>query len=463
METGPRVLEEGRAHPIGVENIWLKELDSQLASIEDTGGELEQQIRTVGTQKEEVTLKFYYSEPEDDFEQSVTFPCVNEGSDILERESRVSLGNEKANSVESEIVHFSSSQSGEDAAFEKSVTGSENSLVASDREKFMVACDREKSVTGSELDKSVVVSDREKSLAASDREKLAVVSDREKSEVASDQEKTVDASEREKSVISSDHEKSVVASDREKSVTFSDRSQDDENTFPNVTSTEHVGEPAGLSTFLSNVSSDNASVEEVVLNMEETVETDTKSSEIVMKHEDSFHSLPHVSSNEEKEPTVPMDQHEEDAKHEKEQSPEREVEEHSQSPSSALLVPPPVPEILSLKETDHSPEPATISPVEEMHGTVTNLPRPPERYEESAPAFCKEPPPVVYSDDQSEKKVEAAIERDWSKVFPAAPGPNERRGDFPTPQQLQLELDMLTDQAENSESMNETVDKVNQE
>merc|ERR1719317_1383268 len=68
METGPRVIEDGRLHPVSVENVWLKNLDSQLASIEDGGGDLTAQIRTVGTQKEVVNLKFSYEEPDDESE-----------------------------------------------------------------------------------------------------------------------------------------------------------------------------------------------------------------------------------------------------------------------------------------------------------------------------------------------------------------------------------------------------------
>merc|ERR1719320_1147733 len=288
METGPRVLEDGRAHPVGVENVWLKELDSQLASIEDDGGELGHQIRTIGTQQEEVIIEFYLSEPEEEPGPTATFPRVvssNAVSDVSEHHSGAGPCIEKENSAESASERFYSSQSGGEPI-------SENSVAASDREK------------------SLVVSDRDKSAGVSDRET---------------------------------------------SVPFSDPPCDDVCTFPIVPPTEPAGEPAGLSTFFSNVSSDKPSVEEVQL------ETDVKNRGTVIQNEDSFDPLTQFRGNEEKEPNILLDQPLEEAKYEKEQSPEHNEDEFSRSPSSIMLVPPPVPKIMAADDADESAETAKES------------------------------------------------------------------------------------------------------
>lgn len=241
METGPRVIEDGRLHPVSVENIWLKNLDSELASIEDMGGDVGAQIRTVGTLKEVVMLKFSHDEPEDESEHlSGTFPRVesfNYNSGTSEELSKVSPRNEDEDYERHpasfpRVVNYNSNSGISKHPSRLSSHHSANSRLSahSESERFSP------SQSEGSQERSTVISD----LADENNTFPVVHSEPSPREPARS----------DRSIVSSSE-----PSPREPAV--SNRS-DEDHTFPVVSHSElSPRQPAGLSTFLSNVSNDS--------------------------------------------------------------------------------------------------------------------------------------------------------------------------------------------------------------
>merc|ERR1719233_676621 len=239
METGPRVIEDGRLHPVAVENIWLKNLDSELASIEDIDGDVGAQIRTVGTQKEVVILKFSHDEPEDESEHlSGTFPRVesfNYNSGTSEELSKVSPRNEDEVYEQHSFprVETYNSNSGISKHPSRASSQSANSRLSahSESEHFSP------SQSDGSQERSTVNSD-----LADENNTFPVVVHK-----PSPREHAGSA----RSIVSSSEPSPREPADSNRS--------DEDHTFPIVSHSEpSPRQPAGLSTFLSYVSNDSA-------------------------------------------------------------------------------------------------------------------------------------------------------------------------------------------------------------
>jgi len=664
METGPRVIEDGRLHPVSVENIWLKNLDSELASIEDIGGDVGAQIRTVGTQKEVVILKFSHDEPDDESEHlSGTFPRVesfNYNSGTSEELSKVSARNEddeyeqhsfprvvtynsnsgiskhpsrassqSANSrlsAHSESEHFSPSQS--DGSQERSTV---NSDLADENNTFPVVVHKPSPREPAGSDRSKVSpsepSPRESadSNRSDENHTFPIVSHSKPSprqpaglstflsNVSNDSVPAVDARSPEdvhaeniqapeeslagsrsiepeaaqilrsleewekrgqlvkvytegsnagsrsmepdekndrsleegdtksqqigghveglaipaESNIRSTAEEEDVGrgvrlvdtdaqsiSDAQSSRPFLERNghssgapanntprdiYNQQSRSPLETDLQSTPRKIDAQSRRASVDSDDhsrrASVDSDAQSRRASIDSDAQSIRVradsynessvhssgtmIIRPDDSFRSLSDLGHNEEKEqPKVledPLPENseqrssvqshqethdraedekdpafvvdppsEDDLKHERDPFLEVPVRESSRSPSSSVLIPPPVPDTVATPV-----QPPSLTDVSGAPGSppsIPNIPPPPERYVESPRMSNKETPIASINDsddDQGEKK---EVWTDWSKVFPAAPDPEEIRGDFKSPEQLQREFDRLREQ-----------------